>query len=104
MSQREIDWGQVPTNLLEGFEQFHSDNPHVYRSLVDLTREGKESGRKRLGIAMLFNVLRWNRMLATQGEPFKLNNNYQPFYSRLIEERNPDCRGIFSKRKALADY
>lgn len=104
MEQTEIIWTKLPKNLSNGFEQFHANNPHVYLELVELTREGITNGRSRIGISMLFNLLRWNNPLTTEGEPFKLNNNYQPFYSRLIEERNPDCLGIFSKRRALADF
>lgn len=104
MEQFDIDWGNVPSNKVEGFQQFHRDNPHVYTNLVNLTREGIAQGRERIGMKMLFEVLRWNTPLNTSGEDFKLNNNYTAFYARMIEARNPDCRGIFGMRRALADF
>jgi hypothetical protein len=48
------------------FLKFHHNNPEVYNNLVRLAREfrmGINSNRK-MGIAMLFEVLRWNYYLS----------------------------------------
>lgn len=85
------------------FWRFHTANPEVYAGLVNLTRVWLERrpGRK-LGIGMLFEVLRWEVAMRTTGDDFKLNNNYRSYYARLIMSRNPDLAGVFDTRRLHA--
>jgi hypothetical protein len=101
--QLDIDFGDLPADMTEGFWQYHRDNPGVYRRLVAMARQLKAAGRHRIGIGMLFEVLRWEYWLADTSEPFKLNNNYRAYYSRLIEKREPDLVGMFTRRKSVSD-
>jgi len=88
--------------LQERFERFHEANPHVYIALVRLARQARSRGRRKIGMKMLFEVLRWNYRLQTDGEEFKLCNSYTSRYSRLIEAQEPDLAGLFEKRELLA--
>lgn len=95
--------GPTPGRTIEqDFWNFHRANPHVYDRLVQMCREAKGRGVRKLGIGMLFEVLRWEHMLRTAGDAFKLNNNYRSYYARLIMERNSDLRGIFETRQLSA--
>jgi hypothetical protein len=82
------------------FWQFHEANPHVYRRLVVLARTLHGRGRSKIGIGMLFEVLRWEYM-NTVGDldGFRLNNNYRALYARLIMHNNSDLTGIFELRR-----
>jgi hypothetical protein len=86
----------------EAFLLFHERNPHVYAELVELARRAARRGVTRLGIGMLFEVLRWRHSLRTGGDPFKLNNNYRSYYARLIMLRERDLAGIFETRRLHA--
>lgn len=86
-------------SIREAFTRFHSENPHVYEELVLLARRSRRAGAARVGIGMLFEVLRWRHTLRTGGDDFKLNNNYRSYYARLIMSREPDLWGIFELRK-----
>lgn len=80
------------------FARFHSDNPHVYRRLVDLARSAKARG-KRVGIGMLFEVLRYEFVIETSSDDgFRLNNNHRAFYARAIMANEPDLDGFFETR------
>ena len=83
------------------FWAFHDDNPHVYDRLVLLSRDLQARGRLRIGIGMLFEVLRWHHAMTTEGDAdgFKLNNNYRARYARLIMEREADLAGVFELRR-----
>lgn len=81
------------------FRQFHNDNPRVYLELVKLARQAKASGRQKVGIKMLFEVIRWNRFLKTSDPIYKMNNNYHSRYARLIMENEPDLASIFDTRE-----
>ena len=83
------------------FWQFHAANPHVYARLVKLARELVARGHGKIGIGMLFEVLRWHHAMTTVGDAdgFKLNNNYRAMYARLIMEREADLAGSFEIRR-----
>ena len=88
------------------FESFHERNPDVYRELVALARAGVFSGRTKLGIGQLFEVLRWTRSIAglpDGRESFKLSNDYRSRYSRLIMEQEADLAGIFDTKTLTSE-
>ena len=83
----------------EKFDEYHRQNPHVLDALIRMTDQAIAQGHKRIGIALIYNALRWESMIATTGDEYKLNSNYQPRYVRLIEEVRPDLIGVFQKRE-----
>lgn len=88
--------------IAEAFADFHRENPHVYDALVRLARQARERGHERIGIELLFAVLRWERMMATvdpSQSAFKLNDHYTSRYARLIMERESDLKGLFAVRE-----
>lgn len=79
----------------ESFVEFNLANPHVYERLVEMTRELVGKGHTRVGMKMLFEVLRWERMLETSGESFKLPNSFTSLYARMLMDLEPDLDGVF---------
>ena len=89
----------VMSKAEERFWKFHTDNPHVYAELVRLANVLKYRGHKKIGIAMLFEQLRWQYAMTTSDmSGYKLNNNYRAYYSRLIMETEPELAGFFETR------
>ena len=84
----------------EQFNAFHETNPSVLDELVDLADQMVLHGYDRGSIGMLFEVLRWERMLETDdpSSEFKLNNNYRSRYARLIVQTYPRFEGFFETR------
>ncbi|BDY33199.1 hypothetical protein [Mycolicibacterium mageritense] len=96
-----LDYG---ITTAERFERFHDENPIVYLVLVRLAREWvQRTGRHKVGLAALRERARWEIAMATNDPDFKLNNNYTPFYARLIMARCPDLADIFDLRTSEAD-
>ncbi len=90
--------------LHAAFLAFHAANPHVYTRLVEMTTQARARGARRVGIASLFEVLRWEHFMATDrpaGE-FKLNNSHRAFYVREIQSRRPDLGAMFETRRSAA--
>jgi hypothetical protein len=85
------------------FEAFHQLNPWVLRALESLTADYLERGAKRVGIGMLFEVLRWRYVNATEGDEFRLNNNFRSRYVRLLIERHPEWAPAFEVRALRTD-
>ena len=90
------------TRLDAAFAAFHADNPVVYEHLVRLARQAQARGRKKAGIRMLWEVMRWELFVGVdvdRGEsPFKLNDHLTSRYARLIMEREPDLHAFFETR------
>jgi hypothetical protein len=86
------------------FKEFHLEHPEVYTELVKLARTWQSNGSDKLGIATLFEVLRWNSHLNPQRDSgYKLNNNYRALYARLIMEQEPDLNGLFEIRERTTE-
>lgn len=92
-----------PSKIEMEFWEFHAQNPHVYGRLVQLARGLHQRGHRKIGIGMLFEVLRWQHAMTTTGDPFKLNNNYRALYARYIMAREPDLGGVFEIRRIQGD-
>jgi hypothetical protein len=93
---------QPGATLDERFAAYHRANPWIARRLEEMTAELVDAGRTRVGIGMLFEVLRWESLRTTTGDPFKLNNSFRSRYARLLIERRPEWADLFELRR-LAD-
>jgi hypothetical protein len=92
----------LPAPMTEADRRFldwHEANPHVYRTLVALAREAVRRGKRRIGMKALWERARWDLELDTEGDEFRLNNNFTSRFARLIEAREPDLRNLFATRR-----
>lgn len=89
-------------SIQQRFLEFHRANPQVYEKLVEIARAAKSRGRTRLGINMLWEVLRWNvvvvRTVPNLDDDFKLNDHFASRYVRLIVTQEPDLADMFELR------
>jgi hypothetical protein len=87
------------TKTATEFETFNEQNPHVLDRLIGLARKQQAAGQTRLGMKMLFEVLRYEESLYTIGNAFKMNNSFAPYYARLVQSVDPALGGLFETRK-----
>lgn len=93
----------IAASIKARFVAFDESNPRVYRRLVALARQAVARGRTRIGIKMLWEVLRWEFFLETDtDDDFRLNNNYTAHYARKIMDTEPGLAGIFELRELRA--
>lgn len=98
------DSTHIPEPIAERFAEFHAKSPEVYSTLVALARQWvAKTGRRRLGIATLFERARWELAISTSDPDFKLNNSYRAYYARLIMRAEPDLADLFATRESAAD-
>jgi len=87
-------------SIRERFLKFHKDNPRVYKEIVSIARTMKHRGVKIMGIALIFERLRWlHFMEVLTDEPYKLSNDFRAEYSRLIMSSEKDLTGFFRTRE-----
>lgn len=100
----ELDLFQSPTSEQEArFTEFHNANPHIYAEIVKRVESLKLAGVTRIGIAMIFEAMRYDHMVRTQGEPWKLNNTFRAYFVRLLLRERPDFEGLIETRRSRAD-
>jgi len=87
--------------IQERFEEFHYNNPMVYHNLMLLINSAKLRGMKKIGIGMVYEVLRWNYYMRTSdpNSCCKLSNDYRSRYSRLIMQKNPELKGFITTKE-----
>lgn len=83
--------------LAERFAIFHQTNPHIAHALEALAAQWL-THHDHVGIAALFERLRWESGIQTAGDAYRLNNSYRAFYSRLLIERRPEWADAFETR------
>lgn len=88
--------------LDEAFDAFHAANPFVYDALCELARRMKARGMEKIGVGFLFEVLRWEWIIATDSADYRLNNNLRSRYARRIMAQEPDLAGVFEIRELRA--
>ncbi|MFD8022552.1 hypothetical protein ACFV6G_19275 [Streptomyces lavendulae] len=85
-------------SIQERFEAFHDLNPWILAKLEAMTADCVERGLPRVGIGMLFEVLRYEYGRATRGDTWRLNNNFRSRYVRLLLEQHPEWSPVFELR------
>lgn len=97
-----LTYGDAGDSIHDRFRRFHEAHPEVYVELVRLARQATDRGVRKIGIKMLWEVLRWRIVLAElpfDGSTFKLSNDLHSRYARLIMASEPDLEGIFDTRE-----
>ena len=87
-------------SIHDRFIDFHHHNPEVYQEIVKIARVMKGRGIYKMGIALIFERLRWLHFIDTRGsEGFKLSNDFRSEYARLIMQQEKDLAGFFEVRE-----
>ncbi len=85
-------------NLKEKFDIYHANNPHVYTLFEKFAKEAAQY-RKRYSADAVAHRIRWETMISTEGDDFKLSNSWVAFYARLFMKKNPEYDGFFQVKQ-----
>ena len=88
---------------IDNFRKFHRNNPRVFDLVLKYAYMHKDKGRTHYSIEIIINVIRHHVDLETVGDPFKINNNYKSFYSRMAMQYMADDK-FFATRDSVADH
>jgi uncharacterized protein YbaP (TraB family) len=89
--------------LADRFALFHASNPHVADALETLAAQWL-ARHERVGMKALWERLRWESGIRTEGSAYRLNNSHVSFYARLLIERRPEWAERIQTRRAQADH
>jgi hypothetical protein len=81
------------------FRNWLAANPHVLDAFIWLAEGAANAGRKRIGAKLIVERLRWEYLMRTEGDDFKLNNNYTSRLARAAVGKRPDLEPLFEFRE-----
>jgi hypothetical protein len=88
-------------SIAERFAMFHDANPHVADALERLAEQWLVR-HDHVGMKALYERLRWESGIRTEGDAYRLNNVYTAHYARLLIERRPEWVDAFRLRELRA--
>jgi hypothetical protein len=87
------------------FSEYVRTNPHVfdrfcYYADVAYERLSERTDEPHFGAQMIVERIRWYYAVEiVTDEPVRINNDFAAYFARAYENRYPDRRGFFHKRK-----
>ena len=85
------------------FDKFHATYPEVYDMFVRFTFEKIRQGYQNYSSRVVLERVRWETDAGADlfggDEPFKINNNFQPYYARKFHADYPNFDGFFRTRR-----
>jgi len=75
---------EIKPHVVQRFSKFHEQNPHYHDLVKKFAYEALNSGRKRFGMKMICERIRWYTEIEVVGSAYKAQNNYTSCYSRLL--------------------
>lgn len=87
------------SDLRTRFTVWKVQNPHVVEMFFRFADEAWESGVRPIGAKLITERLRWETVMASKGDPFKINNNFTAYLAREYVKAKPDRISLFEFRE-----
>ena len=78
---------------------FHEKNPEVWKHFERFTFEAIRAGRPRFSHWAVMQRVRWETVIVTKGDDYKINNNLIAHYARFFIQCYPQHDGFFALRR-----
>lgn len=89
--------------IFAAYKEWDAANPHFYPLFVRFSRQLAARGYRNIGVALIFERIRWESMIrTTETDEYKLNNNFRSIYARRFMADYPELNGFFRTRKLLS--
>lgn len=85
-------------DLKKQWWEWHLRNPEFYKMFERFTFEAISKGHHRLSAWLIVNRIRWETMIVTTGDDYKIRNDYIALYSRYFMHKNPQYKGFFKTK------
>lgn len=91
-------------DLKQRWWAWHNKNPHVWKLFEKFTLMAISKGHKNLSAWLVVNRIRWETSIETQGDDFKISNDFIALYARYFMHKYPQYNGFFrTKQMKRAD-
>jgi len=96
-SQHSVDSSE--DDLKKRWWAWHKKNPHVWRLFEKFTMMATNRGHKNLSAWLVVNRIRWETSIETEGEDFKISNDFIALYARYFMHEHPQYKGFFRTKQ-----
>ena len=79
----------APDKPTLAFLDYHAAHPEVWATFRDIAMRLYRRGIRHYGARCIMEVVRYQTAIRAEGEPFKINNNWTPFYARMLMMQDP---------------
>lgn len=91
-----------PLSIQERFDKFDKDNPKIFGLYKRFAFKFLETGKKKCGIGLITERIRWEVTVETTGKDFKISNDFRSRYARKLMREVPGLEGLFNTKKLTA--
>lgn len=77
------------------FQQYDQKNKHVYELYKAIALELAHQGRRCIGSKQIFEIMRYDYQFLSNGDQYKVNNNYAAMYARKFVLEHPQFGNLF---------
>tara|TARA_E500000318_G_C3532556_1_gene201212 strand:+ start:666 stop:977 length:312 start_codon:yes stop_codon:yes gene_type:complete len=83
---------------------WHKENPEFYELFKKFTFQAIRKGHRKLSAWLIVNRIRWEAMIVTTGNEYKISNDFIALYARLFMHEHPDYKGFFKTKTMKRVY
>lgn len=84
----------------EAAARFDAEHPELFKLVERFALEAVAAGRKRIGIAAVWERIRWHVDVELgAAEAYKLNNSHRAYYARRFMSAHPEHAELFETRR-----
>lgn len=91
-------------DLKDKWWAWHKENPEFYELFKKFTFQAIQKGHRRLSAWLIVNRIRWETMIVTTGNEYKISNDFIALYARLFMHEYPDYKGFFRTKPMKRVY
>jgi hypothetical protein len=78
------------------FLSYHKANQEIYNKFKEYSFATLQKGHKRYSAKGIFEIIRWHTGV-NGSDKYKINNNYTPYYARMVMNEHPNLFKDFFK-------
>ncbi len=88
----------VDAETVDKFLSYHQANPGIWRAFERCAFDLIHRGIKHYGAKAIAEIIRFNRLIETAKDDFKLDNNFTAYYARIWGLKYPHHKEFFEFR------
>jgi hypothetical protein len=96
------DMPPAMSRIFAAYKEWDAKNPHFYPLFCRFSVQLAQRGHSHLSSKLIFERVRWESMIQTVGDEYKLNNNFTCIYARRFMAEHPQYQGFFRTRELRA--
>lgn len=85
-------------SIMARYQAWDAANPTFYDRFKEYTLELINAGVTNFGVRLVWERLRWDSLLSTTGDEYKMNDHFHTIYARRFMDDHPQFGQLFRLR------